>query len=214
MSEILDGLISNNRAWAREMKRVDPQFFIRLSEQQRPRYLWIGCSDSRVPANQIVGLQPGEVFVHRNVGNIVSQTDFNCLAVLQYAVEVLGVNDIIVCGHYGCGAVSASMQGVQLGLIDNWLHGMRLLYRLVRDKLDRADPSRRNGLMCEMNVIDQVKNVCATTVVQNAWREGRPVTVHGCIYGIQNGLLKDLGVHIDSEDAAASINVTSVIEKL
>ncbi|MFZ5654136.1 MAG: carbonate dehydratase [Pseudomonadota bacterium] len=193
MSE-LDHLIAANRAWAERVKASDPDFFSRLVGQQRPEYLWIGCSDSRVPANQIVGLLPGEIFVHRNVGNLVHHTDLNCLAVLQYAIEVLQVRHVIVCGHYGCGAVQAALDGRPLGLIDNWLRNLEQVYHHCRDQIDQQPAGRRLDALCEQNVRAQVRALCDTTVLRAAWARGQDVTVHGWIYGIADGLIKDLQV--------------------
>jgi carbonic anhydrase len=192
---LLDHLLGKNRAWADGMRARDPGFFRSLLDQQRPEYLWIGCSDSRVPANQIVGLLPGELFVHRNVANVVVQTDFNALSVMQYAVEVLRVRHIIVCGHYGCGGVLAALRGDRLGLIDNWLRDIRETYESNRDLIDNlAGETERLDRLCELNVIEQVAHACRTTVVQDAWTRGQPLTVHGWIYGLEDGLLRDLGM--------------------
>ena len=187
-------LFQNNRAWARGILERRPDFFLSLSAQQSPNYLWIGCSDSRVPANEIVGLMPGELFVHRNVANVVVHTDLNCLSVLQYAVDVLSVQHVIVCGHYGCGGVRAAYLRLPLGLIDNWL-------RHVQDVRDRhqaqlvalASDEARIERLCELNVVDQVRHVCETTIVRDAWRRGQALTVHGWIYDVHDGLLRDLG---------------------
>jgi carbonic anhydrase len=202
----LKDLIDRNRAWAIGIKAQDPTFFLKLSKQQSPQILWIGCSDSRVPANQIVGLLPGEIFVHRNVGNIVVHTDFNCLSVIQYAVEVIKVKHIIVCGHYGCGGVQAALGNSQLGLIDNWLRNIKDVYSKHEVSLSAGldDHSRLNRL-CELNVIEQVNNVCHTTMVQQAWRTGQELSVHGWIYSIENGLLKDLDVCISKQDEISQI---------
>lgn len=189
----LNNLLVKNRAWAERVKASDPGFFSKLTGQQRPQYLWIGCSDSRVPANQIVGLLPGDIFVHRNVGNLVHQTDLNCLAVLQYAVEVLKVSHVIVCGHYGCGAVQAALDGRPLGLIDNWLRNIETVYRAC-SHIDALPADQRLDALCEHNVRAQVKSVCESTVMRAAWAGRQDVTVHGWIYGIADGLIKDLGV--------------------
>jgi carbonic anhydrase len=190
----LEELFENNRRWAAEITAQDPAFFRKLSQQQAPDYLWIGCSDSRVPANQIVGLLPGELFVHRNVANVVIHTDLNCLSVLQYAVEVLRVRHIMVTGHYGCGGVRAAMANTELGLIDNWLRSIKDVYQQHRAQLDAiADEDTRVDRLCELNIAQQVANVCHTTIVQNAWRRGAELSVHGFVYGIQDGLLRDLG---------------------
>ncbi len=200
----LTELFANNRAWAGEMSQRDPDFFARLSRQQAPRYLWIGCSDSRVPANQIAGLLPGEMFVHRNVANIVVHTDLNCLSVMQYAVEVLRVEHIIVCGHYGCGGVLAALRGDKFGLIDNWLRHVQDVRNKSRSQLD-AEPneSRRHDRLCELNVLEQVVNVCQTTVVRDAWERGQSLTVHGWIYGLRDGLLRDLGMCVSGDEGLA-----------
>jgi carbonic anhydrase len=192
-------LFENNRQWAELNLAADPQFFERLSEQQSPKYLWIGCSDSRVPANQILGLKPGEVFVHRNVANLVVHTDMSCLSVIQFAVEVLKVEHIIVCGHYGCGGVHAACGTRHFGLIDNWLRNIKDIYVRHRDELEQiADLKQRGDRLCELNVVEQVKHVCHTTIVQNAWISGHPLSVHGLIYSVADGLLRDLAVRISS----------------
>ncbi len=188
----LKQLFDNNRDWATAIKEQDPDFFIRLSKLQSPEYLWIGCADSRVPANQITKLQPGEVFVHRNIANVVVHTDLNCLSVLQFAVEVLEVKHIIICGHYGCGGVKAAMEDKQHGLIDNWLRHVKDVIRFNQEEFDQTPKARRLDLLCELNVKEQVKNVCNTTIVQNALKRGKKLSVHGWIYSIKNGILKDL----------------------
>ncbi len=191
----LKELFERNRAWSASVKTQDPDFFLKLSKQQTPQYLWIGCSDSRVSANQIVGLMPGEIFVHRNVGNLVVHTDFNCLSVIEFAVSVLKVKHIILCGHYGCGGVKAALGNTQFGLIDNWLRHIKDVFSKHTDLLmEIADDTRRLNRLCELNVIEQVHNICHTTVVQEAWRSGQALSVHGWIYGLEDGLLKDLGV--------------------
>jgi carbonic anhydrase len=193
----LKELFDNNRAWAAAVTARDPQFFETLSKQQSPRYLWIGCADSRVPANEIVGLRPGELFVHRNVANVVVHADLNCLSVLQYAVDVLGVVHVIVCGHYGCGGVVAADANQSIGLVDNWLRHVQDVRERHRDLLDRCeDATVRTDRLCELNVIEQVRNVCATTVVQDAWRRQQRLTIHGWAYGLRDGLLRDLEVTI------------------
>ncbi len=197
---VLSQLFANNRAWAEELTRREPDFFARLARQQAPQYLWIGCSDSRVPANQIVGLLPGEMFVHRNVANVVAHTDLNCLSVLQFAAEVLRVRHVIVCGHYGCSGVIAALRDDQLGLIDNWLrhvHDVRSKHRSALARL--ASEGQRHERLCELNVIEQVVNVCRTTVVREAWARGQELAVHGWIYGLQDGLLRDLGMCVACE---------------
>jgi len=194
-------LFSNNRAWVESIRAEDPEFFTKLSRQQAPEFLWIGCADSRVPANEIVGLLPGELFVHRNVANVVVHTDLNCLSVIQYAVDALNVNDIIVCGHYGCGGVLAVLGQRRLGLIDNWLRHigdvMRHHEALLAALPDAAAQAR---LLCELNVIEQVVNVCQTTMVQGAWERGRPLTVRGWIYDVGDGLLRDLSIRVTQGD--------------
>lgn len=195
----LDYLFEKNRNWASKIKKDDPDFFNKLSKQQKPEYLWIGCSDSRVPANQIVDLMPGEIFVHRNIANVVVHTDLNCLSVIQYAVEVLEVKHIIVCGHYGCGGVKAALKNKEHGLIDNWLRHIKDVYRIHHNKFDKIDNEKTKlDLLCELNVIEQAANVCNTTIVQNAWKLGKELTIHGWIYSIENGLLKDLGVSVSN----------------
>ncbi len=193
-------LLSNNRFWAESLRARDPDFFARLARQQRPEFLWIGCSDSRVPANEVVGLMPGELFVHRNVANMVVATDMNFLSVLQFAVDVLQVKQIIVCGHYGCGGVRSALGHEELGLIDNWLRALKALYHQHREEFVGLDDEARVNLLCELNVQRQVRNVCHTTIVQNAWKREQPLEVHGWIYGLSDGLLKDLGVTINSAD--------------
>jgi carbonic anhydrase len=191
---VLSHLFANNRAWAAEITRREPDFFARLSRQQAPRYMWIGCSDSRVPANQIVGLAPGEMFVHRNVANVVVHTDLNCLSVVQFAVEVLRVEHVIVCGHYGCGGVLAAMRDEKLGLIDNWLRHVQDVQGKHRAQLDALPTeAERHDRLCELNVTEQVVNVSQTTVVREAWARGQDLAVHGWIYRLTDGLLRDLG---------------------
>jgi carbonic anhydrase len=197
---VLRHLFANNRAWANEMAQRDPQFFARLVSQQAPRYLWIGCSDSRVPANQIVGLLPGQMFVHRNVANVVVHTDLNCLSTIQYAVEVLRVEHVIVCGHYGCGGVLAALRDDKLGLIDNWLRHVQDVSRKHQARLDALQgEARRHACLCELNVIEQVVNVSQTTVVRDAWAREQALAVHGWIYGLRDGLLRDLDMCVTSE---------------
>ena len=207
----LSDLFANNRAWASAITTRDPSFFDRLSHQQNPRYLWIGCSDSRVPANEIVGLEPGELFVHRNVANVVVHTDLNCLSVVQYAVDVLRVEHIIVCGHYGCGGVLAAWRARPLGLIDNWL-------RHVQDVADRhkailatlGKEDAQVDRLCALNVLEQAVHVCRTTVVQDAWSRGQRLTVHGWIYGLRDGLLRDLGFDAQAASEAAQTYVAAL----
>lgn len=193
-------LFDRNTAWAKSIKERDPDFFLKLSKQQAPEYLWIGCSDSRVPANQLLDMPPGEVFVHRNIANLVVHTDLNCLSVIQFAVDVLKVKHIIVCGHYGCGGIKAALEHQDHGLIDNWLGHIKDVNRLHVDKLNHLTYQEKLDLLCELNVQEQVKNVCNTTIVQKAWRNGASLSVHGWVYGIQDGLLKDLETCISSLD--------------
>jgi carbonic anhydrase len=190
----LGHLFENNKAWAGRIRQQDPEFFANLAQQQSPTYLWIGCSDSRVPANQIVGLAPGELFVHRNIANLVVHTDLNCLAVLQFAVDILKVRHVIVCGHYGCSGVQAALQGDRLGLSDNWLRHVQD----VREKHpgNAGKDSGASDRLCELNVIEQVANVCHTTIARDAWERSQELTVHGWIYGLQDGLLRDLNVTV------------------
>lgn len=199
-------LLKNNEAWAERMRASDPEFFTGLTAQQSPKYLWIGCSDSRVPANTIIGLAPGEVFVHRNVSNIVVHTDFNCLSVIQYAVEVLKVEHIIVCGHYGCGGVRAAMETREFGLIDNWLRHVKDVYVENEAELAAiADAGKRLDRLCELNVEAQVAHVCQTTIVLGAWRAGRELAVHGWIYSIEDGLIRDLGMAITAPEQLGKV---------
>jgi carbonic anhydrase len=215
--ETLDHLFANNRAWAASIREQDPDFFLKLSRQQSPDYLWIGCSDSRVPANQIVGLMPGELFVHRNVANLVVETDLNCLSVMQFAVDFLRVRHIIVVGHYGCGGVQAAWRERPLGLIDGWLGHLQD----VRHKHDAfletsADEAEACHRLCELNVIEQVVNVCRTRIVSDAWARSQELAVHGWVYGIEDGLAKDLRVTVQNpgelnavyESAVAAVAVT------
>ena len=200
----LKHLFDKNQRWARDVKDRVPDFFTRLSKQQSPEYLWIGCSDSRVPANEIVDLPPGEVFVHRNIANVVVHTDLNCLSVIQYAVEVLKVKHIIVCGHYGCGGVKAALDNQEHGLIDNWLRHIKDVYRFNANELNPLGNEEKVDRLCELNVREQVLNVCNTTIVQQAWKRGAELCVHGWIYGIQDGILQDLDMTLSSlEDLQA-----------
>ncbi len=194
MSVTLHHLIDNNRAWAAQMERERPGFFEKLSHQQSPKYLWIGCSDSRVPANQITGLDPGEVFVHRNVANVVVHSDLNALSVIQYAVDVLKVEHIMVVGHYGCGGVLATLRGARVGLVDNWLRHVHDVKLRHRRRLDHLPVEVQEDVLCEMNVIEQVGHVALTNVMQDAWSRGQKVSVHGWCYGVKDGLVKDLNV--------------------
>lgn len=209
---VLQQCFDSNREWARKMREEDPDFFARLQHTQQPDLLWIGCSDSRLPPNEIIGLRPGELFVHRNVANVVVHTDMNCLSVLQYAIEVLHVRHIIVVGHYGCGGVRAAMQNRPMGLIDNWLRHVRDVHMWHHDELSQiVDGEERENRLCELNVATQVANVCSTTIVQEAWRRSQPVTVHGWIYSLKDGLLKDLEIRVDgSEQVATPYRVSSV----
>ena len=205
MSKSLPDLFTNNREWARRITERDPSFFRSLSAQQSPNYLWIGCADSRVPANEIVGLLPGELFVHRNVANVVVHSDLNCLSVVQYAVEVLKVEHVIVCGHYGCGGVKAAYEKLSLGLIDNWLRHVRDVHDRHEPLVTRAgDADARIARLCELNVIEQVRHVCQTTIVQDAWRRGQRLSVHGWIYALRDGLLHDVVCTAASADEVES----------
>src|SRR5579862_7423791 len=205
----LSHLFQNNRLWAEQIRKQDPDFFRNLSRQQAPNYLWIGCSDSRVPANQIVGVLPGELFVHRNIANLVVHTDLNCLSVMQFAVDILKVKHIIVCGHYGCSGVRVALRGDRIGLSDNWLRHVQD----VREKHEKAlaafgKESKAADRLCELNVIEQVANVCQTTIVRDAWERGQKLEVHGWIYGLQDGLLRDLSMTVGTlEEAAAAYRV-------
>lgn len=192
--EKLDHLFDNNRAWSERIRKQDPEFFLDLSRQQSPTYLWIGCSDSRVPANEIVGLAPGELFVHRNIANLVVHTDLNCLSVLQFAIDLLKVRHVIVCGHYGCSGVLAALRRDRLGLSDNWLRHVQDVREKHQSKTGEGD--RASDRLCELNVIEQVANVCHTTIARDAWERGQELTVHGWIYGLQDGLLRDLNVTV------------------
>lgn len=195
----LQHLIDGNEKWATAIKEQDPEFFSRLSGQQAPAYLWIGCADSRVPANEIVNLPPGEVFVHRNIANVVVHTDLNCLSVIQFAVDVLKVKHIIVCGHYECGGVKAALEDQHNGLIDNWLRHIKDVSRFNEAKLEGLSHSQQLDKLCELNVVEQVRNVCNTTIVQEAWSNGIDLSVHGWIYSIKNGLLKDLNTCVSTD---------------
>ena len=202
----LKRLFERNRAWAKAVKERDPEFFARLAKQQAPEYLWIGCSDARVPANELMGMAPGELFVHRNIANLVHNIDTNLMSVLEFAIGVLKVRHVMVVGHYGCGGVRAAIERQEFGLIDNWLRKIKDVYAANKEALDsEPDPEKRLNLLCEMNVRQQVLNICHTSIVQNAWREGRELAVHGWIYAIADGLLKDLGFTIDSAHATEPI---------
>ena len=203
MSEISE-LFGKNRAWSEEIRQRQPNFFETLSRQQNPRYLWIGCSDSRVPANEIVGLLPGELFVHRNVANIVVHTDLNCLSVIQYAVDVLKVEHVIVCGHYGCGGVQASLERRRVGLADNWLRHVRDVHHKHALSVESVIGPAKLDTLCELNVIEQAVNVCQTTVIQDAWARGQALQVHSWIYGLRDGLIKDLGLNVGAIEELTS----------
>ena len=206
MSELRE-LLERNKAWAKKVREEDPDFFKRLSQLQAPKYLWIGCSDSRVPANQITGLQPGEVFVHRNVANIVVHTDLNCLSTIQFAVDVLKVEHILVVGHYGCGGVHAALTGARVGLVDNWLRHVADVAQKHAPLLAEAGlESLRHARLCELNVIEQVANVCQTTIVQDAWARGQALSVHGWVYSLLDGRVRELGMDVDrAEDLAPAL---------
>lgn len=204
--EKLNILFKNNQDWVAQRMSKDPLFFHRMAEDQDPRYLWIGCSDSRVPANEIVGLEPGELFVHRNVANLFPHTDFNCLSVLEYAVDLLKIQHVIVCGHYGCNGVKAAMEDHQLGLVDNWLRNIRDVYARFKEELENIpDEVARYDRLVELNVMQQLLNVCHTTIVQGAWMRGQPLWVHGWVYNLSTGKLKDLDCCISSIDQVESI---------
>jgi len=192
---MLDALFQNNRLWAESVKAQDPLFFEKLANQQSPQFLWIGCADSRVPANEIMGLLPGEVFVHRNVANLVIHTDMNCLSVLQYAVDVLKVEHILVTGHYDCGGIRATVENREFGLIDNWLRHIKDIERQHEAELHGLESQQRIDRLCELNVMAQVANVSETSIVKNAWRRNQSISVHGFIYSVKDGLLRDLGIH-------------------
>jgi carbonic anhydrase len=207
----LNHLFNNNRAWSERIRHQRPDFFSELSRQQSPEYLWIGCSDSRVPANQIVGLLPGELFVHRNIANLVVHTDLNCLSVMQFAVDILKVRHIIVCGHYECSGVRAALRGDRLGLSDNWLQHLQGIRERYRPQLDKLAEPEALGLLCERNVIEQVSNVCRTTIVRDAWAHGQELAVHGWIYGIKDGLLRDMNTTIINQKEADALTESSTL---
>lgn len=204
MTQSLDHLFKNNQAWAARITKIDPEFFSKLSQQQAPAYLWIGCADSRVPANEIVGLLPGELFVHRNVANLVVHTDLNCLSVLQFAVDVLKVRHVIVCGHYGCGGVMAALRRDRIGLSDNWLRHLQDV-RFKHEAVLAKAGERVSDKLCELNVIEQAANVCHTTIVRDAWERGQELVVHGWVYGLHNGLLRDLNVTVANYSEASAV---------
>jgi carbonic anhydrase len=205
VSDELDVLLQSNRAWAAATEAREPGFFTRLAQQQTPRYMWIGCADSRVPANEITGLDPGEVFVHRNVANVVVHSDLNALSTIQFAVEHLKVEHIIVVGHYGCAGVRAAMRGARVGLADNWLRHVQDVRLRHRKRLDHLPPEQQEDILCEMNVIEQVGNVALSTVLQDAWARGQKVAVHGWVYGLKDGLLKDLDVTMDRPETVVEV---------
>ncbi|MFY0988979.1 carbonate dehydratase [Halomonas sp. C05BenzN] len=205
MHEDIQELLENNRAWAERMCREDPDYFTRLAQQQKPDYLWIGCSDSRVPANQIIALPPGEVFVHRNVANLLHHNDMNALSVVQYAVDVLRVRHIMVVGHYGCGGIRAAVAGGECGMVDYWLHSVRELYSRCRDSLEPLPLEEQVDRMCELNVKAQVDNLSRTKILQRAWQRGQAVAVHGWVYGLADGRVKDLACTVTGLDQVATL---------
>lgn len=209
MHVTLSDLLNNNQYWAQSLTARDPDYFPRLSKAQSPKYLWIGCSDSRVPANEVVGVMPGELFVHRNVANMVVSTDMNLLSVLQFAVDVLRVEHIIVCGHYGCGGVKAALSQQEYGLIDNWLRPLKGMRYQYREAFEGLTDKEELDLLCQINVKRQVTNVCHTTIVQNAWYQGRQLSVHGWIYDMNSGLIEDLGVSVSNAQQLASAFIYS-----
>jgi carbonic anhydrase len=200
----LKALFDNNRAWAAGMRAENPEFFTQLAALQSPEYLWIGCSDSRVPANEITGLLPGQIFVHRNIANVVVHTDLNCLSVIQFAVDVLKVKHIIVCGHYGCGGVHAALHNHKLGLADNWLRHIQDVWHRYRPMFEKLEEAKQWDLLCELNVVEQVVNVAQTTIVRDAWERGQELSVHGWIYGLEDGLLRDLNICIEEHNTLVS----------
>lgn len=202
MAQALKQLFENNRQWAEKITRNDPEFFASLARQQAPEYLWIGCSDSRVPANELINLLPGEVFVHRNVANLIVHSDLNCLSTLQFGVDVLNVKHVIVTGHYGCGGVAAALENKRVGLVDNWLRHIHDIKHKHEERLAALDAAERLDRLCELNVIEQVLNACQTTVVQDAWLRGQELSVHGWVYRLNNGRLQDLNVSISSTEEA------------
>lgn len=209
-NENLSHLFDFNRAWSKQMQEIDPQYFDKLSRLQTPEFLWIGCSDSRVPANQIVGLMPGEVFVHRNIANVVVHSDLNCLSVIQFAVEVLKVRHIMVVGHYGCGGVGAALRKDRVGLVDIWLRHIQDVHQKHLAAVDTLPAERRHDRLCELNVLEQVTNVCQTYIVQDAWKRGQPLTVHGWIYGLKDGLVHDLGITVHRSEDLLSRYLTAL----
>jgi carbonic anhydrase len=210
MDTDIDTLFANNRRWAERTNEREPGFFTRLAQQQNPRYMWIGCADSRVPANEITGLDPGEVFVHRNVANLVVHSDLNALSTIQFAVEHLKVEHIIVVGHYGCAGVRAALHGARVGLADNWLRHVQDVRLRHRKRIEHLAPPQQEDILCEMNVIEQVGNVALSTVVQDAWARGQKVAVHGWVYGLRDGLLKDLHVTMDCPDTVVEVFAAAI----
>jgi carbonic anhydrase len=206
----LQELLDRNRDWAKKVRAEDPDFFKRLSQIQTPKYLWIGCSDSRVPANQITGMQPGEVFVHRNIANVVVHTDLNCLSTIQFAVDLLKVEHIIVCGHYGCSGVHAALNGTRVGLADNWLRHVGDVAGKHQHLLNEVNSeSLKHARLCELNVIEQVVNVCQTTILEDAWARGQKITVHGWIYSLFDGRIKELGLGVSSREEIANLHTSA-----
>ena len=207
----LSHLFENNRAWSERIRASDPDFFPRLSRQQRPKYLWIGCADSRVPANEIVDLAPGELFVHRNIANVVVHSDLNCLSVMQFAVDVLKVEHIIVVGHYGCSGVAAALQNTRVGLADNWLRHVQDVHAKHDARVGALpDLAHRIDRLCELNVVEQVANVCQTTIVRDAWDRGQELSVHGWVYGLKDGLVRDLGTVVTRPSEASTAYFTAL----
>jgi carbonic anhydrase len=205
MKKELEALLRNNRQWADSIREEDPGFFERLSRQQAPQYLWIGCSDSRVPANQIMGLAPGEVFVHRNIANVMVHTDLNCMSVIQFAVDVLQVRHILVVGHYGCGGVHAALHGQRVGLADNWIRHVGDVAQKHGTLLEAIPQDRRDDALCELNAIEQAENVCLTTVIRDAWARGQKLAVHGWVYSLADGVVRELGMDVDSPEALDAV---------
>ncbi len=214
MTELTE-LLRNNRDWADGVRREDPGFFERLSQQQAPKFLWIGCSDSRVPANQIMGLAPGEVFVHRNIANVMVHTDLNCMSVIQFAVDVLRVEHILVVGHYGCGGVLAALNGTRVGLADNWIRHVGDVAQKHAALLEAIDPAQRSERLCELNAIEQAENVCLSTVVGDAWARGQSLTVHGWVYSLHDGRVRELGMDVASPEALepAYLNALAQVQR-
>ena len=210
MSQDLNELLDNNKAWAAATEARQPGFFARLAQQQNPKYMWIGCADSRVPANEITGLDPGEVFVHRNVANVVVHSDLNALSTIQFAVEHLKVQHIMVVGHYGCAGVRAALRGIRVGLADNWLRHVQDVRLRHRKRLEHLPPAEQEDILCEMNVIEQVGNVALSTVLQDAWARGQDISVHGWVYGLRDGLLKDLGVTMSRADTVVQVFTAAI----